>query len=196
MIALRDFQDDDAERLFRWRREPAVDRWMYERPPEALDAHRAWFDRFRADPDKRGLVILLNGAPCGSLTLTDLKGSQVRAKLGWYVGEASARGRGAGRAAQALGVDLAFREHGVQKVWSEVLADNETALKAQAAAGFRREGYLRRHFFKGGVFKDVVLLAILAEEWAERRARVMAELAASAMIAPADQREKADARVT
>lgn len=183
MIALRDFQDDDAERLFRWRREPAVDRWMYERPPEGFEAHADWFARFRADPDKRGLVLLLNGAACGSLTLTDLKGSQARAKLGWYVGEASARGRGAGRAAQALGLELAFGEHGVQKVWSEVLADNETALKAQAAAGFRREGYLRRHFYKHGVFRDVVLLAILQEEWTARRARVLAELAASGMIA-------------
>lgn len=201
MIALRDFQDDDAERLYRWRREPEVDRWMYERPPEGFDAHLAWFAGFRSDPDRRGLIIMLKDAPCGSLTLTDLKGSQARAKLDWYVGEASARGRGAGRAAQALGVELAFLEHGVQKVWSEVLADNDTALKAQSAAGFRREGYLRRHFFKHGVFKDVVLLAILQEEWAARRSKTMTDLAASGLIAAAavpvqPPPKKPDARVT
>ena len=99
-------------------------------------------------------------------------------------GDAAARGRGAGRAAQALGLDKAFGEHGLQKVWSEVLADNETALKAQAAAGFLREGYLRRHAYKHGEYRDVVLLAILADEWAARRPAVMKNLKSSGLIAP------------
>jgi hypothetical protein len=59
---------------------------------------------------------------------------------------------------------------------------NEAALKAQAAAGFRREGYLRRHSLKNGVYRDVVLLAILAEEWLAARGRVLRDLAASGMI--------------
>jgi RimJ/RimL family protein N-acetyltransferase len=108
--------------------------------------------------------------------------TQQRAQWGWYIGEADARGRGAGRAAQALGLDRAFFDFGLQKVWSEVLADNEAALKAQAAAGFRREGYLRRHAFKDGRFHDVVLLAILVEEWRARRGPVLRDLAASGLI--------------
>ena len=39
-----------------------------------------------------------------------------------------------------------------------MLADNDVALKAQAAAGFKREGYLRQHVKKDGVRCDVVLL--------------------------------------
>lgn len=183
MIELRDLQDDDAEPLFRWRREPEVDRWMYELPPEEFSAHRRWFDQFRADPDQAGWIITIKGRPCGFLNLKGLKGSQHRAQYGWFIGEAEARGRGAGRAAQALGLDCAFSGMGLQKVWSEVLADNETALKAQAAAGFRREGYLRRHAFKHDRYRDVVLLAILAEEWAEKRDSVRRNLAQSGLIA-------------
>jgi hypothetical protein len=70
-------------------------------------------------------------------------------------GSARPRGR---PAAQALGLDLAFSELRLQKVWSEVIAGNEAALKAQAAAGFRREGYMRRHVLKGGERHDVVVL--------------------------------------
>jgi RimJ/RimL family protein N-acetyltransferase len=112
-----------------------------------------------------------------------ISSSQRRARWNWYIGEADARGRGAGRAAQALGLDLAFSSAGLQKVWSEVHAANDTALRAQAAAGFRREGYLRRHSYKGGVYRDVVLLAILAEEWAERRGAVLRNLSESGLIA-------------
>jgi len=103
---------------------------------------------------------------------------------GWgHIGDPDSRGRGVGRAAQALGLDKAFDEFGVEKVWAEVLADNEAALKAQTSCGFRREGYLRSHALKDGVFRDVVLLAILAGEWRARRTQVRKGLALSHLIA-------------
>jgi UDP-4-amino-4,6-dideoxy-N-acetyl-beta-L-altrosamine N-acetyltransferase len=181
-ISLREVAPDDVERLFQWRHEPAVDRWMYSVPP-TREEHQAWFDAFVRDADRKGFVILRNGEPCGSLTLEGLLSPQRRAKWGWYIGDAEARGRGAGRAAQALGLDAAFGGLGLQKVWSEIRAENETALKAQTWAGFRREGYLRRHAFKHGVFRDVALLSILKEEWDKRRPQVIKELAASGLIA-------------
>ncbi len=182
MIELRDLCDEDSADLFRWRCASEVDRWLYEMPPADLAAHERWFAQFRADPDQTGWIITIKGAPCGFLTLKGLTGSQRRAQYGWYIGESEARGRGAGRAAQALGLDRAFSGFGLQKVWSEVVTGNEIALKAQAAAGFRREGYLRRHAYKNGMYQDVVLLAILQEEWAARRATVHANLIKSGLI--------------
>lgn len=182
MIELVDLSADDGERLFRWRREPEVDRWMSEAAPADPAGHQAWLESFIADPDRKGWIVAQDGRPCGFLMLRGLSEAHQRAQWGWYIGEADARGRGAGRAAQALGLERAFYDYGLQKVWSEVLADNEAALKAQAAAGFQREGYLRRHVFKDGRFRDVVLLAILAEEWASRRAGVLRGLAESGLI--------------
>ena len=183
MIDLREIGPDDAERLYHWRREPEVDRWMYSGPPQRMEDHLRWFEGFLADPDRFGWIVLRNGGECGFLGLTGLTGGQKRAQWGWYIGEAEARGRGAGRAAQALGLDLAFDRFGLQKVWSEVLADNDVALKSQQAAGFRREGYLRRHMLKFGVYRDVVLLAVLKEEWGARRQALRRELASSGLIA-------------
>lgn len=184
MIELRDIGPDDRERLFQWRNEPEVDRWMYSDPP-TLEQHHAWFARFLADPDRKGWIITLAGKPCGSLTLHGVTSAQRRVRWDWYIGDAEARGRGAGRAAQALGLDLAFSVHGLQRVWSEVLAGNEIALRAQAAAGFRREGYLRQHAYKNGEFRDVALLAILESEWTARREAVLKDLKASGLIAGA-----------
>jgi UDP-4-amino-4,6-dideoxy-N-acetyl-beta-L-altrosamine N-acetyltransferase len=182
MIDLRQIHPDDGERLFNWRREREVDRWMYQSPPPDMETHRRWLQGFLDDPDRLGWMITQDGQPCGFLILTGVTSTQQRAQWGWSIGEADARGRGAGRAAQALGLDIAFRELGLQRVWAEVRADNEAALKAQAAAGFKREGYLRRHAFKDGEFRDVVILGILAEEWAARRDKVRADLAASGLI--------------
>ena len=183
MIELRELEDDDMERLFHWRREPEVDRWMYQPPPERMSDHARWFDAFRSDPDRTGWIISSGGDPSGFLILSGLSGGQKRGQWSWYIGEAEERGRGTGRAAQALGLDLAFQRLGLQKVWSEVLADNDVALKSLTAAGFRREGYLRRHMLKHGVYRDVALLAILSEEWNARRSAMRKSLADSHLIA-------------
>ena len=156
---------------------------MCDSPPDTTAGWAAWVKALLEDHNRRGWIITRQGAPVGFLTLSGLLGDHRRAEWGWYVGDAAARGRGVGRAAQALGLDKAFDELGLEKVWAEVLADNDAALKAQAAAGFRREGYLRSHVMKDGSARDVVLLAILAPEWRSRREMVRKELAGAHLIA-------------
>ena len=183
MIELRDLQDDDGERLFGWRRRPEVDRWMSGPAPADLQAHRRWFEGLLASSDRRAWIIALDQAPVGLLSLGGLQGPHGRVDWGWYLAEPAARGRGVGRAAQALGLDQAFGLGHVRKVCSEVLADNAPALKAQAAAGFRREGYLRGHVLKGGEVHDLVVLGVLRAEWMDLRKQVLGALAGSGMIA-------------
>ncbi|HEX8233303.1 MAG TPA: UDP-4-amino-4,6-dideoxy-N-acetyl-beta-L-altrosamine N-acetyltransferase [Caulobacteraceae bacterium] len=183
MIDLRDLGQEDSERLYDWRRSPEVDRWMCGERPDAPEAHRRWFEGFLASRDKKGWIITYRGSPCGFLALSGVAGCNRRAEWGWYIGEAEARGRGVGRAAQALGLDRAFDDLGLEKVWAEVLAHNDAALKAQVSAGFRREGYLRRHALKDGEFHDVVLLAMLRDEWRDKREAVRRKLAASNLLA-------------
>lgn len=182
MIGLRDLDDGDCERLFLWRRRPRIDRWMHGAAFRTFERHQLWYDTLRGDQDRRGWIIIADGRPVGLLTLSGLLGPDRRAEWGWYIGEDWAVGRGVGRAAQALGLDRAFGDFALEKVCAEVLAENEVALRAQAAAGFRREGYLRAHVLKGGVRRDVVCLGLLAEEWSVHRAGVMAELVSTGLL--------------
>lgn len=183
MIELRDLRDEDEAILFQWRSEPEVDRWMSDAELPSREAHAAWFGALRTDPDMRGWMITRADAPMGLITLTGLSSHHRRASLHWFLGSAEARGRGVGRAAQVLGLDLAFEGLGLHKVFAEVMADNDAALKAQSGAGFRREGYLLGHVLKGGEARDVVLLGILASEWAELREDARRALSDANLIA-------------
>lgn len=151
-----------------------------EAPDKGL--HDFWFDSLLASPDSQGWIILFQGSPVGFVSLSGLTNSNLRGEWGWYVASKEARGRGVGRAAQALGLDLAFNQYGLQRVWAQVLADNDAALRAQSAVGFRREGYLRRHILKQGRYHDVVILGMLAEEWKEKRLNVRKDLLTSGLI--------------
>lgn len=183
MIDLRELRDEDEGVLFQWRSEPEVDRWMSDAAFPSADAHAAWFSGLRSDPDMRGWLITRGGVAAGLLTLTGLLSHHRRAGWNWFLGSAEARGRGVGRAAQVLGLDHAFGELGLHKVFAEVLADNDAALKAQAASGFRREGYLRGHVLKNGAPRDVVLLGMLADEWRELREAARRGLVEAHLIA-------------
>ncbi|WP_419255374.1 GNAT family N-acetyltransferase [Caulobacter sp. ErkDOM-YI] len=183
MIDLRGLQDQDEGVLFQWRSEPEVDRWMSDAAFPSRDAHAAWFDGLRNDPDMRGWMITRAGTPAGLLTLSGLLSHHRRASWNWFLGSAEARGRGVGRAAQVLGLDRAFGELGLHKVFAEVMADNDAALKAQVATGFRREGYLRGHVLKNGIARDVVLLGIMASEWGQLREAARRGLTEAHLIA-------------
>jgi UDP-4-amino-4,6-dideoxy-N-acetyl-beta-L-altrosamine N-acetyltransferase len=183
MIELRELLSEDEERLFEWRGEPEVARWMSDADVSGREAHRAWFEQLRADPDMTGWMIQSAGRPSGLLTLTGLAGHHRRAAWNWFIGDREARGRGVGRAAQVLGLDRAFGELGLHKVWAEVMADNDAAMKVQIGAGFRREGYLRGHVLKDGEPRDVVMLGILDEEWAVLAPDARRNLADAGLIA-------------
>jgi len=184
MIELRDLEPGDEEQLYRWRLEPEVERWMSDAAVPDRGAHQRWFVDLLAGGDGRGWMITRSGKPVGLLTLTGLASHHRRAAWNWFVGDADARGRGVGRAAQVLGLDKAFVELGVDKVWAEVMADNDGALKLQAGAGFLREGYLRDHVLKAGRRRDVVLLGILASDWRACREKARGALVEARLVAP------------
>lgn len=183
MIELRELSPDDEERLYDWRAEPEVARWMSDADVSGREAHQAWFAQLASDPDLKGWIIARGGRPAGLLTLTGLAGHHRRAAWNWFVGDREARGRGVGRAAQVLGLDRAFGELGLHKVWAEVMADNDAALKTLAGIGFRREGYLRGHVLSGGSPRDVVQLGLLADEWRALAPTARLRLAEAGLIA-------------
>jgi UDP-4-amino-4,6-dideoxy-N-acetyl-beta-L-altrosamine N-acetyltransferase len=183
MIELRDLTAEDEARLFDWRAEPEVDRWMSDAAFADRAAHRRWFADLANNADVRGWMIRRGGRPAGLLTLTGLTSHHRRAEWNWFVGDAEARGRGVGRAAQALGLERAFGELKLHKVFAEVMADNDAALRIMGAAGFQREGYLRGHVIKAGQPRDVVMLGVLDGEWTARRAALLKELSDAGLIA-------------
>jgi len=161
-VALRPVGPDDRDRILAWRNDPAVAAQMYSDHLITPEEHAAWFARFLSDPDRAGRIIEADGKAVGFLSLAGIRSPERRAEWAWYIGEASARGLGVGRAAQALALEEAFGPMGLREVWSQVLADNAAALKSQRAAGFVDEAVWPAHVVKGGAPRDVVLLAIKA----------------------------------
>jgi RimJ/RimL family protein N-acetyltransferase len=78
---------------------------------------------------------------------------------------AAMRGRGLGTDAVRVLCHYGFAIRGLHRLQAETLADNTAMLKTAAAAGFVREGALRRSAWLDGDFVDVVVLGLLSTEW-------------------------------
>lgn len=61
-------------------------------------------------------------------------------------------------------VKFAFDEMNLRKIKALVFSDNDKAIKMYEKWGFKEEGILKEEIFKGGKFKDVVVMSILGSE--------------------------------
>ena len=74
-------------------------------------------------------------------------------------------GSGLGRQLLREVVDRIFRDTDAHRVWLGVFPENERALRAYEAVGFKAEGVARGNAFFGGIYRDELIMAILRPEW-------------------------------
>lgn len=74
-------------------------------------------------------------------------------------------GRGVGREATLFAIRYGFRVLALERIELSVLATNERAIRIYRKLGFIEEGRLRRAQVKDGAWVDVVLMAILLQEF-------------------------------
>lgn len=182
MISLRDVTEGDRDRLRSWRNLLEVRRWMLRDHVIDEVEHVRWFESIRTDDAKKYWVIMKDDQPvgCGNLTRIDLN----RSSCDWalYVAEPDTRGKGAGQAAGFLMERFVFEVLGLERLSCEVLGSNEASLAMHEFLGFRREGLLRKAVIKNGVRHDVVLMAVLKNEWSVLRSGLGKSLRSRGLI--------------
>lgn len=76
---------------------------------------------------------------------------------------------GYGREAIILLLDYAFLQLNLNRVFLQVHADNERAIRVYEKCGFRQEGRLREHFYRDGHYIDALQMGLLRSEWESTR---------------------------
>ena len=176
-VALRAVGPEDSGRLLDWRNRPEVSAYMYTDHLISPDEHERWFKGALAAEDRRYWIIELDGEPVGMANLAGIDSGRRRCEWAYYLAEPSVRGRGVGAVVEFMVIDHVFRDLGLNKLWCEVLIDNEAVWKLHLSFGFEREALFRDHVWKAGRFQDVVGLGLLADDWATIRAACAARLA-------------------
>ena len=175
-LRLRLVETSDSPRLLRWRNSPQVAAHMYTDHPIAQTEHDRWFVAAMTAPDRRYWIIEADGEPVGLANLVRIDQAASRCEWAYYLGEPSTRGKGLGALVEYIVLRHVFETLELNKLWCEVLVENEAVVKLHQSFGFTREALFRDHVFKNGRFQDVVGLGLLKREWPAAKAAVEARL--------------------
>jgi RimJ/RimL family protein N-acetyltransferase len=93
----------------------------------------------------------------------EIEKSDHRAELGYWIGREFWNQGYCSEAAKAI-LEYGFDELGLHRIHSHYLTRNPASGRVMEKIGMKREGLLRGHARKWGVFEDVILYGILASD--------------------------------
>lgn len=166
-VKLTPLRADDLPAMFEWinDRELVLRNSGYRLVGEAQ--HRAWFESVqqRADTVIFAIRLAEDDRLIGSCQLHGISHVHRAAELQIRIGTPALRGKGHGTDAVRLLLDFAFRDLNLRRVYLHVFCDNAAAVRVYEKAGFVREGLLRGAAYVDGKYLDVLVMAILREEY-------------------------------
>ena len=118
---------------------------------------------------------------CGIVGLENINAINGDAILALFIDDA-ARNKGIGIRAAALVLDMAFNQLRLNRVSSFYRTDNEASRKLTTATGFQKEGCLRKAWFSGGEYIDMICVGLLQSEWTKQRQELASQLAAGTRV--------------
>jgi len=164
-VTLRAMRRDDLPRLNAFNNDVAFELAGGGDPPlpQSLERLEAEFDSSTGNGGRDGtsFAIEVDGVMIGQCALFNLHPVAHRMELGITIGDQNYWGKGYGSEAVQLLVDYGFCHHNLHRIFLEVHARNERAIRAYQACGFVEEGRLRQHVWSDGSYDDLVIMGVL-----------------------------------
>lgn len=168
-IYLRPAERSELPAFVRWLTDAEVTDGLGIRAPMSLAMEEKWFEGMverQGRSDYHFVICLLDGnRPIGTAGLHGLDLENGHAEFGISIGEKSEWNRGYGTDALHAICDFGFGQLRLERIDLHVYPENARAIRSYEKAGFRHEGRLRHARFAEGRHSDVLLMALLRDEW-------------------------------
>ena len=92
------------------------------------------------------------------------------------------RRSGLGIRMAAMMIDLAFKQFRLHRVSTIYRRDNAATASLVDRLGFKQEGISRQSWFSHGEYFDIVNVAVLVDEWEQKRLELRAQLSSSVSL--------------
>ena len=168
-MKLRKLEEKDADGMLEWMHDPeiqkefrfnaerkdkdAVLRFIREADTDLVDGKDIHYAISNEDEEYLGTISLKN---------VDLANKNAEYAIGL---RRMAQRQGIGTEATQQILEMAFEQYHLEKVYLNVLSDNERAIRLYERCGFVYEGEFRKHLFLRGEYKTLKWYSILKEEW-------------------------------
>lgn len=165
LVRLRALREDDLDFCHAVANDPDLRGHLRFERPKTREGERMWMHGL--DEERERFWVFETRAQerrVGLVSFTEWNRVARVAELGITILEAEDRGRGYGGDALRAALRHGFEQMGLQRVHLTVY-DHNPARRLYERHGFRHEGRLRRHTYKMGAYRDVLVMGLLREEW-------------------------------
>ena len=155
------------ERTYRWHNDPDLYRTVSTFHYVSHATDEEWLRKkqtFSTEEVNLAICLTSNLQHIGNIYLRKIDWIPRHAELFIWIGEPDQRSKGYGQAAIRLLIKHAFEDLGLRRMYLTVVEDNRPAIRAYEKCGFILEGKLRKHFFAGGKFHDLLVMGLCAED--------------------------------
>ena len=168
---LREISRKDIKEINKWRNDKELIAFLgapYRYINEEID--ELWYDNYIKNRNNtvRCSIVNLDDNVVGLVTLADIDYINRSSVLHIMIGNNNFQNQGIGKYAIKEMLSHAFMNLNLNRVELEVLSTNERARAVYKKIGFNEEGILRKACFKNGNYVDVIVMAILKEEFMGR----------------------------
>lgn len=158
-LRLDSLREEDSDALFQWINNPDLVNLSAPFQPITRDAHNEWFEGIEKRKNSRIFAIRKDGL-VGTIQLIDIHPIHRSAELTIRLGPENL-GMGLGTLALRALFDLARDEMRLHRVWLRVFSDNTRAIRSYDKVGMKKEGLMKEAAYIDGVWKDIVVMAII-----------------------------------
>lgn len=168
-MKLRKLELKDAVGMLEWMRDPEIQKcFRFNTENKSLGDVSEFIQTAETNPiDGKSIHLAIvdeNDEYLGTISLKEIDAISKSAEYAISLRKC-AQGKGVGSAATREILRMAFEEFGLERIYLNVLADNEVAIQLYEKIGFIYEGKFRNHLFLRGEYKTLKWYSMLKDEY-------------------------------
>lgn len=167
-IELRNLQQKDLNYMLEWMNDQDITRnFQVDFSSKQIEDLAYFIENSQSNTYKHFAIIDKNDNYLGTISLKNISLKNKNAEYA-IVLRKNYIGKGVAKDATNIILSKAFEEYGLNKVYLNVLEDNQRAIKFYENVGFKYEGIARDHFVRNGEFYSLKWYSILKKEFYTR----------------------------
>jgi diamine N-acetyltransferase len=164
-VVLRALEKDDLKFVHDLNNNRRVMTYWFEEPYESfVELEELFLKHIHDQSERRFIVENRDHIRVGLVELVEISYIHRRAEFQIIIAPEQ-QGQGFGKDVTRLACDYAFRVLNLNKLYLVVAADNDAALSAYRASGFKEEGHLVEEVFVDGRYRDALRMYLLQRDF-------------------------------